>query len=318
MIKLKELISEDFKSHGKSHGFVGIVLHNGAVIGKYNEFNAMETDHSELGYNTLSGKWRYFIDYPKNLLFWNDEEPSEDERVAVENWLHKKGFQVRKQVTGYDEFSRQFNEIINEDRSSKSVSYGCIMANCSVKDAKLLNAIDKKLIPDKDLYKEGDEYGFESEKHCTLKYGLKKDISKEELATLFDGVYKFEITLTALSQFKNGKEEGYDVVKWDCKSDILTRLNKKISDTYECEDTYPDYKPHITVGYVKPDSFKKEKKNLNIKVTIDEIVYSPAEGEKIYLKLTDKKKEKINEGKHIDFLNTEIPRLETEWERHGI
>ena len=214
----------------------------------------------------------------------------------------------------------KLKELILEDRSSKSVSYGCIMANCSVKDAKLLNAIDKKLIPDKDLYKEGDEYGFESEKHCTLKYGLKKDISKEELATLFDGVYKFEITLTALSQFKNGKEEGYDVVKWDCKSDILTRLNKKISDTYECEDTYPDYKPHITVGYVKPDSFKKEKKNLNIEVTIDEIVYSPIEGEKLYFKLPPKKK--LQEGslsnikiKRVSLLKSAIERIEKEIDR---
>ena len=109
MIKMKELLNEDIKKSGRAHGFIGIVLHNGAVIAKYDAFNAMEPDHSELGYNVLHGKWRYFIDYPKNLLFWNDEEPSDEEREIVKNWLHKKGYDVKKEATGYDDYTRYLN-----------------------------------------------------------------------------------------------------------------------------------------------------------------------------------------------------------------
>ena len=44
------------------------------------------------------------------------------------------------------------------------------------------------------------------------------------------------------------------MLKIDVHGKELHRLNKLISDSLECTDTHPEYKPHLTISYVKKDS----------------------------------------------------------------
>jgi hypothetical protein len=110
MIKLKSLILENEK-----RGFIGVVDGHQVVSALYNDFNAMETDHSELGIK--GNRWRFFINKPKGLLFWNDpkEDVSDDNRHAVIDWITKKGFVVEKEAFGYEDYSRYLREGVNKN-----------------------------------------------------------------------------------------------------------------------------------------------------------------------------------------------------------
>ena len=207
-------------------------------------------------------------------------------------------------------------ELLTEDR--KKVSKGCLMCYISEDAKNKLNEFGKQLIPEKNIYKEGDEYGYENEKHCTARYGFTKDLTKEQIEELIKDLTVFDITLSGISEFKNGEKEGYDVVKFDVDSDILNKLNKDTK-KFPNEDTYPDFHAHVTIAYVKPDTFNETKK-LDIKVPIDTIVYSPINGEKMYFKLPDKKK--LNEGKlsdikikRVGLLQNAINKIENEIDR---
>ena len=287
------------------------------IVKRYPEYEKVET--SLWSARNKKNKTPCHVFLYKNGLFYDADKPSgvKDPRSlpffggykgAID--FHKQG--KDKADTIHYSYDSMSNNIINEDRSSKSVSLGCLMCYVCEEDSKKLNELNDLLIPEDILYKKDGEFGREGECHITAKYGFTTDLTKEEIVKLTSELNMFEVNLKRISMFKN-KKDGFDVVKFDVDSDIINELNKKACE-FPNEDSHPNFHAHLTLAYVKPDSFKKEKKNLNIKVKIDEIVYSPIEGEKIHLKLTNKK-EKLDEGNHLDFLNTEIPRLEKEWER---
>jgi 2'-5' RNA ligase len=223
----------------------------------------------------------------------------------------------------------KLTDLLNEDRSKDSVDYGCLMAYVCAEDTAKMNKFGNKLIADKILYKEGDEFGRESECHCTIKYGFKPDLTREEVEELIKGLSVFELTLDSISEFKNGEKKGFDVVKFDVKSDLMKKLNKEASE-FPNHDEHPDYHAHMTIAYVKPDTFGKEKKDLGIKVKVDKIVYSPIKGEKMTFKLsgnkqqdpaekevpdTADKEDDLNEAIDPQTVNREIQQLQLRWDR---
>ena len=204
----------------------------------------------------------------------------------------------------------KLTELLKEDRSN--VSYGCLMAVICAKDAEKLNAFGNKLVPDEILYKEGDDFGRTSKEewHSTIKYGFTPDITKEQIEDLIKGIHQFKIKLKGISEFKNDK---FDVVKFDVDSDIMEKLNEKAS-KFPNNDEHPIYHSHATIAYIEPKS-KNINKKTDIEVTIDRILYSPIDGEKIYFKLPKPEKRTLTEGERLDYLNSEIIRLEREWDR---
>ena len=107
-------------------------------------------------------------------------------------------------------------------------------------------------IPDDVLFVEEDGgKGREDEPHITVKYGLLAKEVPPALREIVKTTKPFPITLGKISLFKNEKN---DVVKLDIESPELHVLNQRISDAIPHEDTYPDYKPHATLAYVKPGS----------------------------------------------------------------
>ena len=141
----------------------------------------------------------------------------------------------------------------------------------------------KTVIPQSLLYTKPDDdsYGYDNEPHVTVKFGYAPDLNKQDLATILRGIKPFNIILHALTQFNNSD---FDVVKFDAESPVLRELRAR-ADRFPNQDKFPEYKPHMTLAYVKPNSFGHSKEKLNISVPIRHFKYSGADGRKILIHL---------------------------------
>jgi len=147
----------------------------------------------------------------------------------------------------------------------------------------------KKNIPDTILKSsEGDPPGFtgrEDEIHVTIKYGL-HTCDYTQLQSLLKDQEPFKITLGKIDTFEHEDE---DVIKINVeKTPELMQLNQLISKSFEITDSYPDYKPHVTLAYVKKGEGKKYK-GLNAfggkEVLVDGVTFSGKDNKKTLLKL---------------------------------
>jgi 2'-5' RNA ligase len=131
-------------------------------------------------------------------------------------------------------------------------SYASTQVNLPEAEAKRIIAWGKENIPDSAVYEDPDDdtKGREDTVHCTLLYGL-VDQDPEPVQELLEGEGTIKATLGKVSMFE---QDDYDVVKIDIKSDDLHRLHKKLSDNLENENSFPEYKPHVTISYVKQGS----------------------------------------------------------------
>lgn len=126
--------------------------------------------------------------------------------------------------------------------------YGCVMISAPPEVSDLLQDWGRLNIPDEKLYV-SDEGGLgrERESHVTVKYGLMTDQVPESIYSLVHSTTPFPIVIGKVSIFRNPK---YDVIKCDVESPQLRALNKAVSDAVPHHDTYPDYRPHLTIAYV--------------------------------------------------------------------
>lgn len=91
--------------------------------------------------------------------------------------------------------------------------------------------------------------GRELEPHITIKYGLETKVP-DEIEEAIKGESKaLQITLKKISLFES-EDKPYDVLKIDVESPDLSRLHDAFSKLPN-QDTHPDYKPHLTIAYVK-------------------------------------------------------------------
>ena len=68
------------------------------------------------------------------------------------------------------------------------------------------------------------------------------------------------------------------------RNDDLVRLRERC-DGYKNEDKYPDYKPHMTLAYVKKGTFPQVDRKLNIELPITRFKYSGMNGKNLYINL---------------------------------
>lgn len=136
-------------------------------------------------------------------------------------------------------------------------------------------------IADEDLAPDGRE----TEPHVTVRYGLLTE-DAEAVRKALEGEGPITLTAGKTSLFPDSGDG--EVVKVDVDSPDLHRLNKKIADAIEHTDTHPDYKPHITLAYVKPGTGEKYVGMDDVEgmpVTVDTIRFSTAGGQKFDIRL---------------------------------
>jgi len=98
-------------------------------------------------------------------------------------------------------------------------------------------------IPDDAISEDGREHDI----HVTVKYGLLDHELPEPLKEVAKTTQPFPVFMGVVSLFTTNPK--FDVVKIGVESPQLRLLNKRVAELPH-EDTYPDYKPHITVAYV--------------------------------------------------------------------
>ena len=138
-----------------------------------------------------------------------------------------------------------------------------------------------QFIPNSDIY---PEEGREDEMHVTVLFGL-HDNEPDDVEEALEGESPIKLTLGKTSIFE---AEKYDVVKLGVESDDLHRINAKLRDRCEHTMTYPEYKPHCTIAYVKKGMGKKyigNDKFAGTKLEIDEVLFSNKRREKISIRL---------------------------------
>lgn len=179
-----------------------------------------------------------------------------------------------------------FLQFLKESSSSKKGSgSSCIMLYFDKIVDPLFKEIKSKINP-KDLYGVEDGYGFESNPHVTVKYG----IVERDFSIIKDTLGKIDpIEVKTKTKFSLFENEKYDVLKVNVSSAPLRMLNGRICRIFECEDSYPTYIPHSTICYLQPGSGRRylnlESDFLNNSYIMNRLVISDPDLNKKYISL---------------------------------
>lgn len=139
-------------------------------------------------------------------------------------------------------------DILMEDQGPHK--YSCVMINLPEELSNEIMAWGKLQVRDEDVFvDEKGGMGREDKPHVTVLYGLFDDKPSDVLLQVFEHTAPFDIKLGAVKIFRN---DTYDVVVLEVTSPFLHALNRNIRSVVAYENDYPDYKPHVTIAYVKP------------------------------------------------------------------
>ena len=160
--------------------------------------------------------------------------------------------------------------------------FGCVMVKLNFTNWNdLENRIDKS-----DLFEpENEHYGFETEPHLTLLYGLHEEVTENDVRDVLKNftLEDLEIKIDGIGNFQN---QDFDVLKFNVvKNSLLENINKAL-EKLPNSNRYPEYNPHITIAYLKKGTSIKYLDD-NFKTTIsdiEDIIYSKPNGEKISIK----------------------------------
>jgi len=167
--------------------------------------------------------------------------------------------------------------------------YGCVMIELPEALAEEVRALAFS-IPEVDIHHASDGDGDVPDRiHVTVRYGLK--CSLEEVQETVEGFGLGEAGLTGLSSFHH---DDCAVLKVGVRSESLEKLNRKLA-VLPHIDTYPIYKPHITVAYLKhrkndPYWYRefREKHSWRFEgrsFSFDRVLFSEPSGEKTWIDL---------------------------------
>lgn len=110
------------------------------------------------------------------------------------------------------------------------------------------------------FHPERRDYGREKAPHITVLYGVMPPEEQKAKDILSKVPGKLVATLGEVSLFENCTDEEvgkFDVLKIDVQSPQLAQINNLLRKNVEFENSYNDYKPHVTIAYLKPGMGKK-------------------------------------------------------------
>jgi 2'-5' RNA ligase len=111
--------------------------------------------------------------------------------------------------------------------------------------------VERQILQLSDRIKPEDLAEPEREPHVTVLYGLHTR-NLDDITKVLDqcGIKEIKLTLGKTSTFPPSEgSDGNEVVKIDIDSEDLHRINAELS-KLDNSNSYPEYHPHITLGYV--------------------------------------------------------------------
>lgn len=162
--------------------------------------------------------------------------------------------------------------------TKREYDFGCLMLDFQFPAwESLLDKIDSN-----DLYEPNQgRYGLEESPHITILYGLHDEVTADIIEEKFGNLLNqpIKINIAGIGVFENAD---YDVVKLDVESSQLKELNKLCAELPHTTE-YPDYKPHMTIAYVKKGTGTKYKESLKMNFELKpKFRLSLASGEQIH------------------------------------
>lgn len=149
--------------------------------------------------------------------------------------------------TQYIVFSPSQIRVINSEVHQEARrEFGCLMAKLDAPELKRF----QDLVPDDQVYDE-PTFGREEQPHVTLMWGFTSDADLPELKADIGARLPIEIRCDRISSFRN-PDTPYDVLILEVEAhEQLFALHDHLVSAYDNEQTHKDYKPHITIAYVK-------------------------------------------------------------------
>lgn len=166
-------------------------------------------------------------------------------------------------------------KILNENHKHE---YGCVMLYFDFPEIKTLQEkIDKN-----DIYYDPEDasFGLENKPHTTLLFGLHPEVTNQNIQ---DVISKYRFSTCQISNPSLFENEEYDVLKFDVSGESLHECNLDLR-KYPHTNRFPDYHPHLTIGYLKRETGKKYVKligNVEHNLTPKFVIYSKTDGSKI-------------------------------------
>lgn len=177
----------------------------------------------------------------------------------------------------------KYEDFIKEGKHDQKHEYGCVMLDLDVPNWKEVTSV---IHPD-DIYSstEDSSYGIQNDPHVTVLYGIHSDVDDSKVVQIINKWKHQDLSVetTGLENFQN---QNFDVVKYGVNtSQNLQDFNKELSELPNSNE-FPEYKPHVTVGYLQPGSSTKylnPQSKLDFKVK--SIRYSKPDGQNLIYNL---------------------------------
>lgn len=176
---------------------------------------------------------------------------------SFDKWLKEEAVKSKKRI---DNQERDF--------------YGCLMMEADIENWKEYHTagIEKE---DVHIKPHDKSYGLEEQPHVTVVYGFHEDEIDEETigSVIKQNLKPMTLQVDEIDVFEG---EEYDVVKYNLPVTEELQEYRDIFMKFPNTQSFPEYKPHMTIGYTKPGEGKKYKRKLRdpFEVTFTKGVYS--------------------------------------------
>jgi len=149
-------------------------------------------------------------------------------------------------------YTDYYKYLINESSQTTYEYASTHVSFNSVSKKSFLDFINS--IPKEEL--DEQEGGAELDSHVTILYGIKEPAKTAipKIKEMLKNVKQIKVTLGKITVFEN---PDFDVLKVDVNSPDLTKINTLFRDNLEYHSDYPDYKPHLTLCFLKKGMGKK-------------------------------------------------------------
>lgn len=139
----------------------------------------------------------------------------------------------------------------------ENYDYHCLLLPINDDYAKSNIKLLQRKIKKEDVYNdETNNFGLELNPHVTILYGLKNENDYEPLKQYFKNKPEVKVSIGEISLFEND-DKPYDVLKFNIISPDLVKYNSYVKENFDCDITFPNYQPHLTIAYVNKGQGKK-------------------------------------------------------------